>query len=186
MKTVFAVITLFIVSPLHSQIEALFDLKKFHSSESNYIETYLFIYGNTLFENQDSNFNNKGVEVLQYIENEKKQIIAHEKYIIKEQSDYVEKEGIIDLQRFPVSNGKFTIFLEIKDINDSNNTEKYQEEFSIFDSDEPYFSDLFFENLLFYRIEARFFYLLAEYITRNFLLVNYLCQKHLKQDIFYE
>ena len=140
MKTVFAVITLFIVNPLHSQIEALFDLKKFHSSESNYIETYLFIYGNTLFENQDSNFNNKGVEVLQYIENEKKQIIAHEKYIIKEQSDYVEKEGIIDLQRFPVSNGKFTIFLEIKDINDTNNTEKYQEEFSIFDTNEPYFS----------------------------------------------
>ena len=64
MKTVYAIITLFIVSPLHSQIEALFDLKKFHSSESNYIETYLFIYGNTLFENQDSNFKNKGVEVL--------------------------------------------------------------------------------------------------------------------------
>ena len=142
MKTLFTVITLFLVSPLHSQIEALFDLKKFHSSESNYIETYLFIYGNTLFENQDSNFNDKGVEVLQYIENEKKQIIAHEKYIIKEQSDYVEKEGIIDLQRFPVSNGKFTIFLEIKDINDTNNTEKYQEEFSIFDSNEPCFSDL--------------------------------------------
>ena len=69
MKTVFAVITLFIVNPLHSQIESLFDLKKFHSSESNYIETYLFIYGNTLFENPDSNFNDKGVEVLQYIEN---------------------------------------------------------------------------------------------------------------------
>ena len=59
MKIVFAVITFFLVSPLHSQIEALFDLKKFHSSESNYIETYLFIYGNTLFVNQDSKFNDK-------------------------------------------------------------------------------------------------------------------------------
>ena len=132
MKTSLVLITLFFVSPLYSQIEALFDLKKFHTSESNYIETYLFIYGNTLFENQDSNFNDKGVEVLQYIENKKKQIIAHKKYIIKEPSDYVEKKGIIDLQRFPISNGEFTIFLEIKDINDTNNTEKYQEEFSVF------------------------------------------------------
>ena len=124
MKTVFAIFILFLVSPIHSQIEALFDLKKFHSSESNYIETYLFIYGNTLFENKDSNFKDKGVEVLQYIENDKKHIVAHEKYIIKEQSDYVEKEGIMDLQRFPVSNGVFTIFLEINDINDSNNNNR--------------------------------------------------------------
>ena len=54
----------------------------------------------------------------------------------------MEKQGIIDLQRFPVSNGRFTVYLEIKDINDTNNTERYQEEFSIVDSNEPFFSDL--------------------------------------------
>ena len=87
MASVFTLITLSALS----QIEALFDIKKFHSLENNYIETYLFVYGNTLFESIDSNLRDKGIEVLQYIEDENNKIIAHKKYIIKEEADYVRK-----------------------------------------------------------------------------------------------
>ena len=75
-----------------SQIEAIIDIKKFHSNKSNYIETYLFVFGNTLYESSDTSNTEKGIEVLQYIENQNNQIVSHEKYIIKEVSDYVEKK----------------------------------------------------------------------------------------------
>ena len=79
MNKLLVFIIVFLVSPFYSQIEALFDLKKFHSNVNNYIETYLYIYGNTLTENEDSTFNEKGVEILQYIENSEKEIVAHKK-----------------------------------------------------------------------------------------------------------
>ena len=85
-KLLTSVFTLITLSGL-SQIEALFDIKKFHSLEKNYIETYLFVYGKTLFERLDSNIKDKGIEVLQYIEDENNKIIAHNKYIIKEEGD---------------------------------------------------------------------------------------------------
>jgi hypothetical protein len=82
MKTLFALIFNFIVFSIQSQIEALFDLKKFHSNEKNYIETYLYVYGNTLNESSDSNNKEKGVKILQFIEDENNKIIAHKKYVI--------------------------------------------------------------------------------------------------------
>ena len=68
MKNLFLLI--FILTTLSgiSQIEALFDIKKFHSSENSYIETYLYVFGNTLNGSTDSNLKDKGIEVLQYIE----------------------------------------------------------------------------------------------------------------------
>ena len=140
-KLLASVFTLITLSGL-SQIEALFDIKKFHSLEKNYIETYLFVYGNTLFESLDSNLKDKGIEVLQYIEDENNKIIAHKKYIIKEEADYVEKDGIVDLQRFPVNSGKYMLFIEITDINKPSNIEKHQQEFIIDYSKFPCFSDI--------------------------------------------
>jgi len=128
----------------HSQIEALFDIKKFHSIDNEYIETYLFVYGNTLFESTDTNSTDKGIEVLQYIEDENNKIVGHKKYIIKEQSNYVEKEGITDLQRFSVSKGNYTLYIEINDINNVSNIERHQQEFSIGYSKLPCFSDIEF------------------------------------------
>ena len=124
-----------------SQIEAIIDIKKFHSNKSNYIETYLFVFGNTLYESSDTSNTEKGIEVLQYIENQNNQIVSHEKYIIKEVSDYVEK-GIIDLKRFPVSNGNYTLHIEITDINNSANIEKHQENFTLNFTNFPCFSDI--------------------------------------------
>ena len=57
-----------------AQIEALFDLKRFQSTDQNYIETYLYIYGNTLKESVDTSNRKKSVEILQYIENEEKEL----------------------------------------------------------------------------------------------------------------
>lgn len=142
MNKLLVFIIVFLVSPFYSQIEALFDLKKFHSNENNYIETYLYIYGNTLSESEDSTHDEKGVEILQYIENEEKEIVAHKKYIIKENSDYVEKEGIMDLQRFLIPLGDYNIYVEINDINSSKNIEKHHQEFSLTEPNSPYFSDI--------------------------------------------
>ena len=69
----------------------------------------------------DSNLKDKGIEVLQYIEDEKQQNYSSQKYIIKEEADYVEKDGIVDLQRFPVNSGKYMLFIEITDINKPSN-----------------------------------------------------------------
>ena len=142
MNKLLVFIIVLLVSPFYCQIEALFDLKKFHSNENNYIETYLYIYGNTLSENEDSTLNEKGVEILQYIENSEKEIVAHKKYIIKENSDYVEKEGIMDLQRFPIPVGDYNIYVEINDINSSKNIEKHHQKFSLTEPNSPYFSDI--------------------------------------------
>lgn len=126
----------------HAQIEALFDLKRFKSTEENYIETYLYIYGNSLKNSIDTNINNKGVEILQYIENEDKEIVAHKKYIITDKTDYVERKGIMDLQRFPILNGDFKLFIEIKDINDSLNIEKHHQTFRVNFPETTHFSDI--------------------------------------------
>ena len=142
MKTFLFNILVFCSLIAQSQIEALLDIKKFHSTESDYIETYLYVFGNTLYESSDTNNTEKGIEVLQYIENQNKQIISHKKYIIKEVSDYVEKKGIIDLQRFPISEGEYNLFIEIIDINNPSNIEKHQEKFTMNYTNFPCFSDI--------------------------------------------
>ena len=134
MKNLFLLIFIFTTLSGISQIEALFDIKKFHSSENSYIETYLYVFGNTLHGSTDSNLKDKGIEVLQYIEDENNKIIGHKKYTIKEVADYVEKDGIVDLQRFSVGSGKYMLFIEITDINKPSNIEKHQQEFTILGS----------------------------------------------------
>ena len=39
----------------------------------------------------------------------------------------LEKDGIVDLQRFPVNSGKYMLFIEITDINKPSNIEKHQQ-----------------------------------------------------------
>jgi GWxTD domain-containing protein len=126
------------------QIEALFDLKRFHTTEENYIETYLYLYGNTLKSSNDTNENFKKVEILQFIENNEKEIVAHQKYILKEAADYVERDGIMDLKRFILPSGTYTINVVIKDLNDTLKVEKHQEEFDLNFPESPHFSDIEF------------------------------------------
>ena len=125
-----------------AQIEALFDLKRFQSTDQNYIETYLYIYGNTIKESVDTSNRKKSVEILQYIENEEKEIVAYKKHTISEEADYVQRDGIMDLQRFSIKDGIFNIFIEIKDLNDTNNIEKHQQSFEFNYSTPTHFSDI--------------------------------------------
>ena len=125
-----------------AQIEALFDLKRFESTDQNYIETYLYIYGNTLVESSDTSKRIKSVEILQYIEDQNKDIVAYKKHIISEESDYVLRDGIMDLQRFSIEDGNFNIFIEIKDLNDTTNIEKHQQSFEFNYSSHTHLSDI--------------------------------------------
>ena len=85
MKVFYTIIMLLIYSNSFTQLEAIFDYKKFNTSESPYIETYLQIYSSTLHENKDTSIKTKGVEILQYIEDENDNIISHKKYKIHEE-----------------------------------------------------------------------------------------------------
>lgn len=142
MKSLLTILLLFYLNFLNAQIEAIFDLKRFKSNDKNYIETYLYIYGNSLKQNKDTSDNDKGVEILQYIEDKENKIIAHKKYVIKDKADYVESKGIMDLQRFVVKSGEFKIFLELTDLNDPSNIEKHQQNFEINFNEKINFSDI--------------------------------------------
>ena len=142
MKLLVTISLLFILNLLSAQIEAIFDLKRFKSVDENYIETYLYIYGNSLKQNKDTADNDKGVEILQYIEDIDNKIIAHKKYIIKDKSDYVEAKGIMDLQRFVVKGGEFKILLELTDLNNPSNISKHEQNFKINFNEKVNFSDI--------------------------------------------
>ena len=135
---------LIIYSNSFTQLEAIFDYKKFNTGESPYIETYLHIYSSTLHDNTDTNIKTKGVEILQYIEDENNKIVSHKKYKINEEKfdDYF--NDIIDLQRFALKNGTYDITIEITDLNNSNNIEKHTEKITISFSDQLELSDIEF------------------------------------------
>ena len=136
MKVFFTIIMLLIYSNSFTQLEAIFDYKKFNTSESPYIETYLQIYSSTLHENKDTSIKTKGVEILQYIEDENDNIISHKKYKIHEEKIEDNFNDIIDLQRFALKNGNYDIIIEITDLNNSNNVEKHTEKITISFSDQ--------------------------------------------------
>jgi GWxTD domain-containing protein len=144
MKIFCSIIMLLTYTNISAQLEAIFDYKKFNTVEAPFIETYLQIYTSSLFENSDSNIKTKGVEILQFIEDENNKIVAHKKYKIleKELEDYY--NDIIDLQRFSLQNGVYEITIEITDINQKNNVEKHSEKINISFSDELEISDIEF------------------------------------------
>ncbi len=127
-----------------AQLEAIFDYKKFNTAESPFIETYLQIYTSSLFNNIDTTIKTRGVEILQFIEDENHEIVAHKKYTITEEriTDYY--NDIIDLQRFSLKNGIYDITIEITDINQINNIEKHTEKINISFSDQLEVSDVEF------------------------------------------
>lgn len=143
-KFLLILVSSFVFLSSSAQIEALFDIKRFKSSDQNYIETYLYIYGNTLNENLDTNNRKKAVQILQYIENDQREIVAHKKYIIEEKIDYAQRDGIMDLKRYTLPDGKFNITIEIKDLNDTNTIEQHQESFELSFPKTTHFSDIEF------------------------------------------
>ena len=100
---------------LYGQLEALFDIKKFRQGEQHLVETYLYIFGPSLIQDKDTNVKNKKVEILLFIENEQKEIVDYKKHIIEGEIDHVNKNGILDLQRFSLIDGNYNLGLKLVD-----------------------------------------------------------------------
>jgi len=120
---------------LFSQIQATFNLKRFSANDSPYIETYLEIYSNSLsLKYLDSTHMLSGVDIVQLIKNDKEEIIDFKKYSI---CDTLVKEevfeNIIDLQRFKLPNGKYSIEIQLNDryseLDNQIHTENFKIEF---------------------------------------------------------
>ncbi|MBM78747.1 MAG: hypothetical protein CL846_09720 [Crocinitomicaceae bacterium] len=131
MKIFFTIIISLIFGNSISQLEAIFDFKRFNTSSTPYIETYLQIYSSSLLFNSDTNIKSKGVEILQYIEDKNNNIVSHKKYKIVEDEFEGLHNDIVDLQRFPLKNGTYNINIEISDLNNIDNTEKHSEKVTI-------------------------------------------------------
>ena len=127
---------------LYGQLEALFDIKKFRQGEQHLVETYLYIFGPSLIQNKDTNVKNKKVEILLFIENEQKEIVDYKKHIIEGEIDHVNKNGILDLQRFSLIDGNYNLGLKLVDQTDTNNIEEHQQTFTLSKLNTSEFSDI--------------------------------------------
>ena len=127
---------------LYGQLEALFDIKKFRQGEQHFVETYLYIFGPSLIQDKDTNVKNKKVEILLFIENEQKEIVDYKKHIIEGEIDHVNKNGILDLQRFSLIDGNYNLGLKLVDQTDTNNIEEHQQTFTLSKLNTSEFSDI--------------------------------------------
>ena len=127
---------------IYGQLEALFDIKKFRQGEQHLVETYLYIFGPSLIQDKDTNVKYKKVEILLFIENEQKEIVDYKKHIIEGEIDHVNKNGILDLQRFSLIDGNYNLGLKLVDQTDTNNIEEHQQTFTLSKLNTSEFSDI--------------------------------------------
>ncbi len=142
MKRISTILLTFQLLTFHGQLEALFDIKKFRQGEQHFVETYLYIFGPSLLEDRDTNVKNKKVEILLFIENEQKEIVDYKKHIIEGEIDHINKNGILDLQRFFLEDGDYHLSLRLVDQNDTTNIEEHQQTFTLSKTNSVEFSDV--------------------------------------------
>ena len=142
MKRISTILLTFQLLTFHGQLEALFDIKKFRQGEHHFVETYLYIFGPSLLEDMDTNVKNKKVEILLFIENEQKEIVDYKKHVIEGEIDHINKNGILDLQRFFLVDGDYHLSLRLVDQNDTTNIEEHQQTFTLSKTNSVEFSDV--------------------------------------------
>ena len=142
MKRISTILLTFQLLTFHGQLEALFDIKKFRQGEQHFVETYLYIFGPSLLQNRDTNVKNKKVEILLFIENEQKEIVDYKKHVIEGEIDHINKNGILDLQRFFLVDGDYHLSLRLVDQNDTTNIEEHQQTFTLSKPNSVEFSDV--------------------------------------------
>ena len=142
MKQISTILLTFQLLTFHGQLEALFDIKKFRQGEQHFLETYLYIFGPSLLEDRDTNVKNKKVEILLFIENQQKEIVDYKKHIIEGEIDHINKNGILDLQRFFLLDGDYHLSLRLVDQNDTTNIEEHQQTFTLSKTSPVEFSDV--------------------------------------------
>ena len=142
MKSISTILLTCQLLTLHGQLEALFDIKKFRQGEQHFVETYLYIFGPSLLQHKDTNVKNKKVEILLFIENEQREIVDYKKHVIEGEIDHINKNGILDLQRFSLEDGDYHLSLKLVDQIDTNNIEEHQQSFSLSKPKSVEFSDI--------------------------------------------
>lgn len=126
---------------LFSQIDAIFNHKTFNSPNGTYLETYLYLYANSLKYTPNATQVPKcAVEITQIIKS-KDSIVAFQKYTLvnPENSADAIYEDLIDVKRFPLKNNQnYTVEISIKDLNDPLATQQTLEEAISIDYREDY------------------------------------------------
>ena len=77
-----------------------------------------------------------------FIENEQKEIVDYKKHVIEGEIDHINKNGILDLQRFFLEDGDYHISLRLVDQNDTTNIEEHQQTFTLSKTNSVEFSDV--------------------------------------------
>ncbi|MBG16112.1 MAG: hypothetical protein CL853_07145 [Crocinitomicaceae bacterium] len=130
-----------------AQISPVCSYKRFLAGNQPYLEVYTEVYANSLQLNKiDSTTFSYGTQITQLLKDQKNQIIDFKKFTIEEKINTNENSllnNILDLQRFKINNGIYSIELQINDLNDSSSKETFNQEFLIdFSSNEIELSDI--------------------------------------------
>lgn len=92
-------------------------VQRFRSASSNYIEVSIYIVGSSLVCVPSSDY---GVEYIVFVRDVNKNIVAGDRYRLSSTS--CPAKDLIDLKRYALAEGRYTIEVEMKDIRDSMNT----------------------------------------------------------------
>ncbi|MEC8969428.1 MAG: hypothetical protein VX756_09790, partial [Bacteroidota bacterium] len=122
-------------SKITAQISPICSYKRFLADDQPYLEVYTEVYTNSLnLVNLDTSNISYGVQVTQILKDKTDEIIDFKKFTIKEVVDISENStltNILDLQRFKINNGIFSIEIEVTDLNDSTSKEIFNQELLI-------------------------------------------------------
>jgi GWxTD domain-containing protein len=110
-----------------AQIDAVFNHKTFNSPNGTYLETYIYLYANTLrYVPNEENVPKCAVEITQLIKL-KDSIVTFQKYTLinPEKSINEVYEDLVDVKRFPLKNNtQYELEIIIKDKNNPRGTEQ--------------------------------------------------------------
>jgi GWxTD domain-containing protein len=130
-------------------LQAYLSYAVFNTPENQpYLETYLVVNANTLKYMPDSSGSYKSVLDIQIVFSIGDSIVNFGKYklegpVVKDTSNI--KENILDVQRYPLPEGDYSLKFTIKDPNSEQKAVSSTDEFSInFPKNEMYFSDIEF------------------------------------------
>lgn len=123
---------------LHGTPDVSLQVSRFRAASSPFIEVSLYIVGSTLTCMPDQNY---GVEYMVFVKDINKNIVAGDRYRLT--SSGCPGKDLIDVKRFGLNAGKYTVEVEVKDIRDTVNELSIQTEIEIPPADsQPKLSDI--------------------------------------------
>lgn len=118
----------FLLCPLmaHTTPDVSLQIQRFRSATSSYIEVSVYIVGSTLTCIPSENY---GVEYVIFVKDVDKNIVAGDRYRLTNAG--CPAKDLIDVKRYALKDGKYTVEVEMKDIIDSLNVLSIQQETEI-------------------------------------------------------